>query len=203
MMEIDRTRIEQIRRVHAMAPEACGGAVAFLLSQIDALDRAVAHWRANHGDMVRRAALLSQRPDLPVDRLPAYHEMKRLQQVERLAGASPLAAFDAGPWRYHQRPEESEHLYRYFVESGDFGHDVRLYVNGDFADDIERAVYGHALADTLNARAAASAKSAADGLAAGDDLVPLLRQLRTELEAQDVLFEWWGIIDAAVGEPAP
>jgi hypothetical protein len=29
------------------------------------------HWKANHADMVQRNAVLSQRPDLPVDRLPA------------------------------------------------------------------------------------------------------------------------------------
>lgn len=38
------------------------------------------HWKANHADIVNRAALLSQRDDLPVDRLPAYREMERLQK---------------------------------------------------------------------------------------------------------------------------
>lgn len=39
----------------------------------------VQHWKANHTDMVNRAAILAQREDLPVDRLPAFSEMARLQ----------------------------------------------------------------------------------------------------------------------------
>ncbi|MDO8417732.1 MAG: hypothetical protein Q7S87_16150 [Agitococcus sp.] len=39
----------------------------------------VQHWKANHTDMVNRAAILAQREDLPVDRLPAFREMARLQ----------------------------------------------------------------------------------------------------------------------------
>lgn len=38
------------------------------------------HWKSNHADMVNRCALLSQRPDVPVDRIPAYREMIRLQE---------------------------------------------------------------------------------------------------------------------------
>ncbi|HVK55883.1 MAG TPA: hypothetical protein VM532_12750 [Burkholderiales bacterium] len=46
------------------------------------------HWKSNHDNQVKRAALLSQRADLPVDRVPAYREMEHLQQ--RLAEASAL-----------------------------------------------------------------------------------------------------------------
>lgn len=45
-----------------------------------ALIAEVEHWKANHADMVARKALLEQRPDLPVDRIPAYREMERLQR---------------------------------------------------------------------------------------------------------------------------
>lgn len=41
------------------------------------------HWKANHADMVKRAALWSQRPDLPVDRIPAFLEMAILQRKVR------------------------------------------------------------------------------------------------------------------------
>ncbi len=41
------------------------------------------HWKANHADMVSRCALLSQRPDVPVDRIPAYRELIRLQEENR------------------------------------------------------------------------------------------------------------------------
>jgi hypothetical protein len=43
------------------------------------LGRDLAHVQANHADMVQRAALLRERPDLPIDRLPAYRELVRLQ----------------------------------------------------------------------------------------------------------------------------
>jgi hypothetical protein len=41
----------------------------------------VNHWRKNHADQVARCALLRQREDLPVDRIPAYAELARLQQT--------------------------------------------------------------------------------------------------------------------------
>lgn len=37
-------------------------------------------WRAAHGDMVARNAVLRERPDLPVDRIPAHDELVRLQK---------------------------------------------------------------------------------------------------------------------------
>jgi hypothetical protein len=36
-------------------------------------------WISNHNEMVRRNALLRERPDLPVDRIPAHNELIRLQ----------------------------------------------------------------------------------------------------------------------------
>lgn len=36
-------------------------------------------WKANHANLVERTALLRQRPDLPVDRLPAFKRMEALQ----------------------------------------------------------------------------------------------------------------------------
>jgi hypothetical protein len=85
----DTDRIAHIRRAHAAAPPHQGSPAApdgccdtaFLLTQIDAYARQVRHWRANHAHLVQRNALLMQRPDLPVDRLPAYRELVRLQQA--------------------------------------------------------------------------------------------------------------------------
>lgn len=37
-----------------------------------------------------------------------------------------------------------------FIESEDFTHDVRLYVNGDFADIQQRIEYAKTLAEKLN-----------------------------------------------------
>lgn len=100
------------------------------------------HWKANHDNLVKRCAVLSQRPDLPVDRLPAYAELVRLQEM--------FALCDAGPWRYMAEPDAPEFVHRYFLESAS-GHDVRLYINGNFGDDDERRLYGEALAAQLNA----------------------------------------------------
>lgn len=51
------------------------------------------HLRANHADLVARNALLRERPDLPVDRLPAHDELVRLQE-QRDALASALKRHD-------------------------------------------------------------------------------------------------------------
>ena len=48
----------------------------------DALRETTFKWlqcKAEHADMVKRCALLRERPDLPVDRIPAYNELVRLQ----------------------------------------------------------------------------------------------------------------------------
>lgn len=55
------------------------------------LKKELQQWKANHAEMVKRAALLRERSDLPVDRIPAYKELIRLQQlVSQLNGGSDL-----------------------------------------------------------------------------------------------------------------
>ena len=45
------------------------------------------HWKSNHADVVQRLAIATQRPDLPVDRIPAIKELERLQdRVAELEG---------------------------------------------------------------------------------------------------------------------
>ena len=41
----------------------------------------IKQWKANHDDVVKRCALLREREDLPVDRIPAYRELIRLQAI--------------------------------------------------------------------------------------------------------------------------
>lgn len=41
------------------------------------------HWKSNHDDLVKRCALLREREDLPVDRIPAYAELTRLQEESK------------------------------------------------------------------------------------------------------------------------
>lgn len=71
---IDKAAAKRLRVQLADNPAALN-----LLAHVEELMAQVQQWRANHADMVARAALLMQRPDLPVDRLPAYREMERLQ----------------------------------------------------------------------------------------------------------------------------
>lgn len=54
---------------------------------------------------------------------------------------------EAGPWWVGVTEDGS----RVFIESYDFTHDVRLYVNGDFYDDGQRRAYADEIAKRLNA----------------------------------------------------
>lgn len=76
------------------------------------------------------------------------------------ADSGPVAQelLDNGPWTYRTDPKATTPIGRYFVESDDFEHDVRLYINGDFACDEDRRAYGEALARTLNSAARARAR---------------------------------------------
>lgn len=65
-------------------------------------------WKAQHADMVKRCALLRERDDLPVDRIPAYQELVRLQS---LAAQVPQAWF---PERDGSKPAEQQGLFRKF-----------------------------------------------------------------------------------------
>src|SRR5690625_3225709 len=54
---------------------------------------------------------------------------------------------DKGPWKAGVNRSDK----RTFIESDDFTHDVRLYVDGDFADQDEKLAYALGIADQLNA----------------------------------------------------
>lgn len=53
---------------------------------------------------------------------------------------------ESGPWKAGYDDDRSV-----FVESDDFTHDVRLYVNGDFASLEQRMAYAEEIARRLNA----------------------------------------------------
>lgn len=60
-----------------------------------------------------------------------------------------LLELDRGPWRYGSDSPATTSGHSHFVESDDFP-DVRLYINGNFGNDEERATYGNSLALALN-----------------------------------------------------
>lgn len=69
--------------------------------------------------------------DYFVNRSP-FKELNRIEIVEN------------GPWRAGNNRQE------YFVESDDFTHDVRLYINGDFETHSQKMAYAYEIARRLN-----------------------------------------------------
>jgi hypothetical protein len=55
---------------------------------------------------------------------------------------------EVGPWSFGQTSEKPR--CRHFIESDDGTHDVRLYLDGDFASDESRTAYGEMIAEKLN-----------------------------------------------------
>ena len=46
---------------------------------IKAAEDDAAHWKANHDNQVQRAMILTQRPDMPIERVAAYNRMLTLE----------------------------------------------------------------------------------------------------------------------------
>lgn len=57
-------------------------------TRIAALERDLAHWKNNHATEVRRARVLKERPDLPIERVDAYEkwgeDQRRIAELQRL-----------------------------------------------------------------------------------------------------------------------
>ena len=47
--------------------------------EIDALKAEVAHWKANHNNMVNRSRVLIDRTDLPLERVKAFEQLETLK----------------------------------------------------------------------------------------------------------------------------
>jgi hypothetical protein len=71
--ELSRDDILLVRAALRLANSAAA-------ARIQELEEENARLRANNNDLVNRNALLRQRYDLPVDRIPAHKEMQRLQE---------------------------------------------------------------------------------------------------------------------------
>ena len=92
-------------------------------------------------DPVNAAPQVAQKGDSPA-------QEPREQDGECLgpAGAAPLAKQrDKGPWKAGCTDDK-----RVFVESEDFDHDVRLYVDGDFANLDQKVRYAIGIANQLS-----------------------------------------------------
>jgi len=70
----------------------------FVQGQVSSLHARAAHWKANHGNMVKLNAFLRDRPDLPADRLGAYERAKKeaareCAEIARLTNCSVYSKF--------------------------------------------------------------------------------------------------------------
>lgn len=65
-------------------------------------ENAVDHWKANHDQLAARLRLFTQRPDLPVDRLPAYLAMAQYQDSAKALGAALHLAIERIKDMLHQ-----------------------------------------------------------------------------------------------------
>ena len=55
-------------------PVALGRTIEAAAHTLRDLEREVTHWKANHATEVRRARILKERPDMPMERVAAYHQ---------------------------------------------------------------------------------------------------------------------------------
>ncbi|OWY39373.1 hypothetical protein CEK28_08625 [Xenophilus sp. AP218F] len=63
------------------APEELQCLALTLATRIAELERERDHWKANYDNQVQRARILLERPDLPIERVRAYHRMEALEMA--------------------------------------------------------------------------------------------------------------------------
>lgn len=86
------------------------------------------------------------------------HVLELFRALRAPSKAAPLAEQrDKGPWKAGCTDDK-----RVFIESADFDHDVRLYVDGDFANLDQKTRYAIDIADQLNSTPAVQLR--ADGV---------------------------------------
>lgn len=80
---------------------------------------------------------------------PGYEAAQAARVLKAALAERPAQgeAVDKGPW--HAVAEHDNPVTGVWIESDDFAHDVRLYVNGDFADQGQRLAYAKRIADCL------------------------------------------------------
>ncbi|SMC41193.1 hypothetical protein SAMN06297251_10289 [Fulvimarina manganoxydans] len=81
-----------------------------LRQERDAARKEAAHWKANYDEMVRRNAVLRDRPDLPVDRLPALARLREENETWRSHAATLLANLDYLTEATGEGPEDEDRV---------------------------------------------------------------------------------------------
>jgi hypothetical protein len=142
-IKFDRESLLQWNHEHA-APAAFSAGPTMVSSEAEALEVArKSEQQLRHElDIVRhilKDAGLTQQSD---------HIAQVLHSTPEIPAVAPKEAppRETGPWRYGEDRIGGQQ----FIESGDFTHDVRLYINGAFAGDKQRKEYGEMLVARLN-----------------------------------------------------
>jgi hypothetical protein len=77
-------------------------------AEIDALKTEVAHWKANHDNMVSRSRVLIDRTELPLERVKAFEQIEQLQSENAaLKAENERLRKDAERYRFLREQNES------------------------------------------------------------------------------------------------
>lgn len=92
-------------------------------------DAEIAHWKANHADMVKRQKLLIDRPDMPLVRVKAYElvtetmeENARIKAYVTLPMKARIALHSRLIAQLESKFHDTEILLRDILEFGDIGY---------------------------------------------------------------------------------
>ena len=119
---------------------------AWALEMISIVEKA--HPPAHDGQTFKCAVCAINAPEQALEALAAESQARG-----EYDDATPTPT-ERGPWVYHPRSIEDGKRIDAYLESDDFTHDVRLYINGDFGSDAQCDTYGRMIAERLNSFAA-------------------------------------------------
>lgn len=72
--------LEENAKAHKLAMQASKAMLQGETARADAAERDRDHWKANHENQVRRARIMMDRPDMPIERVKAYQHMLELEK---------------------------------------------------------------------------------------------------------------------------
>lgn len=198
---IERLRSEW-RKPNSKPPEMCEAAdhIEQLEAENAALKAEVAHWKSNHATEVRRARILKERTDMPIERVDAYEQWGKdqvaLKEAQEAAEFNFQQYQDAGRLlcEAHEQLAASQarevQLRDALSELVDLVQDIRA---GEYAPDsftCQAAIAALALPSDTTALEALIAK-------AGDVAIAKARQACIDLGAKGIdYFNYTAFVEA-------